>query len=146
MRGLQGDMLVHEQDEAEDIDMENGRASETSAISMFMGSISELPPPSIAASNLILTCLCLTWRHSCTQLFVGGLSCNTNEKVLKDTFQEFGDLIEVKVICDRVSGESRGYGFVKYSSAEAANKAMKERDGHLLDGRNIRIRYAHKGS
>ncbi|KAK6142201.1 hypothetical protein DH2020_003013 [Rehmannia glutinosa] len=87
----------------------------------------------------------LSCRQSCTQLFVGGLSYDTNESILKDAFQEYGEIIEVKVICDRVSGKSRGYGFVNYSSEEAASKALKEMDGQLLDGRNIRIHYAHRG-
>ncbi|KAL9171048.1 hypothetical protein ABFS82_04G184400 [Erythranthe guttata] len=85
----------------------------------------------------------LTWRRSCTHLFVGGLSYDTNETALKDAFDEYGEIIEVKVICDRVSGKSRGYGFVHYSSELAANKALKEMDGQLLDGRNIRIHYGH---
>lgn len=79
------------------------------------------------------------------QLFVGGLSYDTNESVLKDAFEEYGEIIEVKVICDRVSGKSRGYGFVSYSSDEAATKAFDEMDGRLLDGRNIRVHCAHRG-
>ncbi|KAK4440844.1 Glycine-rich RNA-binding protein 5, mitochondrial [Sesamum alatum] len=85
----------------------------------------------------------LTWRQSCSQLFVGGLSYDTNESVLKGAFEEYGEVIEVKVICDRVSGKSRGYGFVHYSSETAAGKALKV-DGRLLDGRNIRIHYAYR--
>ncbi|KAL0436551.1 UNVERIFIED_CONTAM: Glycine-rich RNA-binding protein 4, mitochondrial [Sesamum radiatum] len=73
-----------------------------------------------------------------------GLSYDTNESVLKGAFEEYGEVIEVKVICDRVSGKSRGYGFVHYSSETVANKALKEMDGRLLDGRNIRIHYAHR--
>ncbi|XP_011089443.1 glycine-rich RNA-binding protein 4, mitochondrial isoform X2 [Sesamum indicum] len=86
----------------------------------------------------------LTWRQSCSGLFVGGLSYDTNESVLKGAFEEYGEVIEVKVICDRVSGKSRGYGFVHYSSEMAANKALKEMDGRLLDGRNIHIHYAYR--
>ncbi|GFP82352.1 glycine-rich RNA-binding protein 4 mitochondrial [Phtheirospermum japonicum] len=71
----------------------------------------------------------LTCRHSCSQLFVGGLSFDTNESILMDAFGELGEIIEVKVICDRVSGKSKGYGFVNYSSEEAASKALKEMDG-----------------
>ncbi|XP_041993060.1 probable histone H2A.2 [Salvia splendens] len=74
---------------------------------------------------------------------LAGLSYDTNETVLKDAFENYGKIVEVKVICDRVSGKSRGYGFVRYSSEAEANKALKEMDGQLLDGRNIRIHYAH---
>ncbi|KAJ6964234.1 RNA recognition motif domain [Populus alba x Populus x berolinensis] len=51
-------------------------------------------------------------RHLSTKLFVGGLSYDTNETVLKDAFGKYGEVIEVKVICHRVYGESKGYGFV----------------------------------
>ncbi|CAM8916399.1 unnamed protein product [Rhodiola kirilowii] len=84
-------------------------------------------------------------RHSCSKLFVGGLSYDTNEPVLKDAFEEFGELIEVKVICDHKSGKSKGYGFVNYTSETSANTALKQMDGKSLDGRNIRVHYAHKG-
>ncbi|KAK3188980.1 hypothetical protein Dsin_028541 [Dipteronia sinensis] len=73
------------------------------------------------------------------------LSYDTNETVLKDAFEEHGEIVEaVKVICDHVSGNSRGYGFVKFASENAASTALKDMDGQLLDGRNIRMYYAHK--
>ncbi|XP_024018990.1 glycine-rich RNA-binding protein 2, mitochondrial [Morus notabilis] len=83
-------------------------------------------------------------RPSSTKLFVGGLSYDTNETVLKDVFEQHGDIIEVKVICDHKSGRSKGYGFVQFTSETAANTALKEMDGQLLDGRNIRVHFAHK--
>ncbi|KAH7560895.1 hypothetical protein ACOSP7_016640 [Xanthoceras sorbifolium] len=86
----------------------------------------------------------LSTGTSGTKLFVGGLSYDTNETVLKDAFEEHGEIVEVKVICDHVSGDSRGYGFVKFTSEAAASAALKEMDGQLLDGRNIRVYYAHK--
>ncbi|XP_055802503.1 glycine-rich RNA-binding protein 4, mitochondrial-like isoform X1 [Solanum dulcamara] len=89
-------------------------------------------------------------RHSCSKLFIGGLCYDTNEPVLKQAFEQHGEIIEVKVICDHKSGKSKGYGFVKFTSETAASNALKEMDGQvslevLLDGRNIRISYAHKG-
>ncbi|KAK3410004.1 hypothetical protein EUGRSUZ_J02065 [Eucalyptus grandis] len=85
-------------------------------------------------------------RGSCTKLFVGaaGLSYDTNEPVLKDAFCQFGDIIEVKVICDHVSGKSKGYGFVQFESEAAASTALNEMDGKSLDGRDIRVHYAQK--
>ncbi|KAM7496577.1 hypothetical protein LguiA_020991 [Lonicera macranthoides] len=85
----------------------------------------------------------LTVRNSCSKLFVGGLSYDTNEPVLKDAFEKHGEIIEVKVICHHVSGKSKGYGFVKFTSEDAASKALKEMDGQLVDGRNLRVHYAH---
>ncbi|KAJ6303169.1 hypothetical protein OIU77_017117 [Salix suchowensis] len=85
-------------------------------------------------------------RHSSTKLFVGGLSYDTNETALKEAFGKYGEIIEVKVICHRVHGESNGYGFVQFSSEAAASTALKEMDGQLLDDRSIRVHYGHKGS
>ncbi|XP_042753879.1 glycine-rich RNA-binding protein 2, mitochondrial isoform X2 [Lactuca sativa] len=73
-----------------------------------------------------------------------GLSYDTHEPVLKDAFEQHGELIEVKVICDHKSGKSKGYGFVHFVSEESATKALAEMHGQLLDGRNIRINYANK--
>ncbi|KAL5581056.1 hypothetical protein UlMin_013498 [Ulmus minor] len=87
----------------------------------------------------------LSVRHSSSKLFVGGLSYDTNETVLKDAFGQHGDIIEVKVICDHKSGRSKGYGFVQFTSETAASKALQEMDSQLLDGRNIRVHFAHKG-
>ncbi|XP_024981079.1 glycine-rich RNA-binding protein 4, mitochondrial isoform X7 [Cynara cardunculus var. scolymus] len=86
----------------------------------------------------------MSWRHSSSKLFVGGLSYDTNEPVLKDAFGQHGEIIEVKVICDHKSGKSKGYGFVHFVSEDSASKALAEMDDQLLDGRNIRIQYANK--
>ncbi|XP_076946478.1 glycine-rich RNA-binding protein 4, mitochondrial-like [Bidens hawaiensis] len=86
----------------------------------------------------------MTWRQSSSKLFVGGLSYDTNEPVLKEAFEQHGEIIEVKVICDHKSGKSKGYGFVHFVSEDSASKALAEMDDQVLDGRNIRIEYAHK--
>ncbi|MFS7953607.1 putative RNA recognition motif domain, nucleotide-binding alpha-beta plait domain superfamily [Helianthus anomalus] len=83
-------------------------------------------------------------RHSSSKLFVGGLSYDTNEPVLKEVFGQHGEIIEAKVICDHKSGKSKGYGFVHFISKDSASKALAEMDGQVLDGRNIRIQYANK--
>ncbi|XP_058766399.1 glycine-rich RNA-binding protein 2, mitochondrial-like [Vicia villosa] len=84
-------------------------------------------------------------HHSSTKLFVAGLSYNTNETVLRDTFEQHGEIIEVKVICDHKTGESKEYGFVRFNSETAAATARKELHGKIVDGRRIRVGYAHKG-
>ncbi|OMO91292.1 hypothetical protein COLO4_18461 [Corchorus olitorius] len=65
-------------------------------------------------------------RNSSSKLFVGGLSYDTNETVLKYAFEKHGEIIEVRVICHHVTGKSRGYGFVRFASEAAANSALKE--------------------
>ncbi|KAG4979726.1 hypothetical protein JHK84_033314 [Glycine max] len=84
-------------------------------------------------------------HHSSTKLFVTGLSYDTNEPILRDAFGQHGEIIEVKVICDHVTGKSRGYGFVRFVSETTAAAARKEMNGQILDGRRIRVSYAHKG-
>ncbi|XP_042511862.1 glycine-rich RNA-binding protein 4, mitochondrial-like isoform X2 [Macadamia integrifolia] len=85
-------------------------------------------------------------RGSCSKLFVGGLSYDTNEIVLKEAFEQYGEITEaVRVLCDHKSGRSKGYGFVRFTAESAANVALQKMDGQLLDGRNIRVHYAHKG-
>ncbi|KAF7119581.1 hypothetical protein RHSIM_Rhsim13G0086000 [Rhododendron simsii] len=73
------------------------------------------------------------------------LSYDTNESVLKDAFGKHGEIIQVKVICDHVTGKSKGYGFVQFNSETAATTALMQMDGQVLDGRSIRIEHAHKG-
>ncbi|XP_057542517.1 uncharacterized protein LOC130820961 isoform X4 [Amaranthus tricolor] len=54
------------------------------------------------------------------------LSFDSNETVLRDAFSKHGDIIEVRVICDHVTGKSKGYGFVKFASEDSAASALKE--------------------
>nr|KJB14161.1 hypothetical protein B456_002G138600 [Gossypium raimondii]KJB14163.1 hypothetical protein B456_002G138600 [Gossypium raimondii]KJB14164.1 hypothetical protein B456_002G138600 [Gossypium raimondii] len=86
-------------------------------------------------------------RNSCSKLFVGGLSYDTNETVLKNAFEKYGEIIEaVRVIAHHVSGKSRGYGFVRFTSDASAKVAFKEMHSKVLDGRNIRVEFARKNS
>lgn len=76
------------------------------------------------------------------KLFVGGLSWDTNDESLSNAFGQFGAVKEAKVILDRETGRSRGFGFVTMSEPEAAQTAMQELDGTSLDGRAIRVNEA----
>lgn len=82
---------------------------------------------------------------SCSKLFIGGLSYDTNEIALKDAFSQHGAVVEVKVICHPVTGRSKGYGFVKFSSETEAAAALEKMSDEVLDGRNIRVHYANRG-
>ncbi|XP_019454058.1 PREDICTED: glycine-rich RNA-binding protein 4, mitochondrial-like [Lupinus angustifolius] len=86
----------------------------------------------------------LCTRHSSPKLFVAGLSYDTNETVLRDAFGQHGEIIEAKVICDHVTGKSKGYGFVRFISEFEAVTSRKQMHGQMLDGRRIRVSYAHK--
>jgi len=73
------------------------------------------------------------------KLFVGNLSWNTKDELLYEAFAQFGEVTEAKVIFDRDSGRSRGFGFVSYADEQAGEDAMSAMDGTELDGRNIRV-------
>ncbi len=73
------------------------------------------------------------------KLFVGSLSWDTNDDGLHEAFAQFGEISEAKVICDRDSGRSRGFGFVTFNDDEAADKAIAAMNGFQLDGRPIRV-------
>ena len=73
------------------------------------------------------------------KLFVGGLSWDTTDDGLKAAFDRFGDISEAKVILDRDTGRSRGFGFVTFAEADSAQNAIGEMDGTELDGRRIKV-------
>jgi len=76
------------------------------------------------------------------KLFVGGLSWDTTDEGLHEAFSQFGVVTEAKVVMDRETGRSRGFGFVTMDGAEETKTAMTEMDGANLDGRAIRVNEA----
>ena len=76
------------------------------------------------------------------KLFVGNLSWNTDDHGLQEAFAPFGEITEAKVISDRDTGRSRGFGFVTFEDAEAADKAIAAMNDTDLDGRTIRVNEA----
>ncbi|MBL8766779.1 MAG: RNA-binding protein [Planctomycetes bacterium] len=78
------------------------------------------------------------------KLFVGGLSWSTTDDGLRAAFEKFGQTLEAKVIMDRETGRSRGFGFVTFADGAAADKAMNEMNGKELDGRAIRVNEAEE--
>lgn len=73
------------------------------------------------------------------KLFVGSLSWNTTSAELESTFATCGNVIEAKVVTDRDTGRSRGFGFVTFQDEQAAALAIEKLDGSTLDGRTIRV-------
>ncbi|MCO4746489.1 MAG: RNA-binding protein, partial [Proteobacteria bacterium] len=76
------------------------------------------------------------------KLFVGGLAWATSDDSLRAGFETFGAVSEAKVILDRDTGRSRGFGFVTFDDAAAADQAIADMDGAELDGRSIRVNEA----
>ncbi|KAF2292297.1 hypothetical protein GH714_018703 [Hevea brasiliensis] len=77
-----------------------------------------------------------------SKLFVAGLSWSVDEKSLKDAFSSFGDVTEVRIMYDKDSGRSRGFGFVNFSKEDEAICAKDAMDGKALLGRPLRISFA----
>ena len=73
------------------------------------------------------------------KLFVGSLSYSVNDDQLADAFAPFGTVVSAKVIMDRESGRSKGFGFVEMSTDEEAQAAIKGLDGKELSGRAIAV-------
>ncbi|KAG0460843.1 hypothetical protein HPP92_021140 [Vanilla planifolia] len=97
--------------------------------------------------SMLMLCSTLTRRNArdfSSKLFVGGLSYDTNETILKDVFSPYGQIMEVKVVCDHRSGKSKGFGFVRFAQNAEARAALEKVDGQSVDGRNIRVCYVNK--
>ena len=73
------------------------------------------------------------------KLFVGNISWSTSEDGLKTFFSQVGTVVEVKIITDRNTGRSKGFGFVTMTTDEEAKKAMEELNGKELDGRALKV-------
>ena len=78
-------------------------------------------------------------------IYIGNLAYQTTEETLKNIFAEFGDIENAKVIKDRVSGMSKGYGFIEMPSNSEADQAIKALNGKFIDGRNIKVNPADSG-
>lgn len=73
-------------------------------------------------------------------IFVGGLPFKVDERELKEIFEKHGELTSVKLIIDKQSGRSKGFGFVEMADDEAGQKAIDALDGTELYGRTIGVR------
>ena len=76
------------------------------------------------------------------KLFVGNISYNTNEDALKELFSEAGNVESAVIITDKLSGRSKGFGFVEMSTDEEAQKAIEIFNEKELDGRNLTVNEA----
>lgn len=72
-----------------------------------------------------------------TKLFVGSLPWAVNDQELEDIFKGFGTILSAKVIMDRESGRSKGFGFVEFEDDAAAKEAIEKLNGSDLQGRTI---------
>ena len=75
-------------------------------------------------------------------MYVSNLSFQVQENELSDLFSSYGEVVSAKIITDRETGRSRGFGFVEMSSDEAGNKAMAELNNKDFGGRPLNVSLA----
>jgi RNA recognition motif-containing protein len=80
------------------------------------------------------------------RLYVGNLSFHATEQTLRDAFSPHGDVVDTHVVADRVTGQSRGFGFVTMGTQEEAQGAMQALHGADLDGRTLKVNEAEERS
>lgn len=78
------------------------------------------------------------------KLFVGGLPFSTTDDELKDGFSQYGTVVSAKVITDRETGRSRGFGFVEFESDDEGKAAIDGLDNKEFGGRTIHVSEARE--
>ena len=73
------------------------------------------------------------------EIYVGNLAYATNDEGLKAAFAQYGEVTAVRVVTDRMTGRSKGFGFVTMPDAAQAQAAIDALNGHELDGRTVRV-------
>ncbi|MFA5076725.1 MAG: RNA-binding protein [Patescibacteria group bacterium] len=75
-------------------------------------------------------------------LYVGNLSYSTTQDTLTEAFSQAGQVVSAKVVTDKMSGRSKGFGFVTMQDDAGAAKAIEMFDGQELDGRKLKVNEA----
>lgn len=75
-------------------------------------------------------------------IYVGNLSYDTNDTKIEELFKEYGSVTSVSVITDKYTGRSKGFGFVEMDVQAEAEEAVKQLNGSVVDGRNIKVNQA----
>ncbi|MCO5564466.1 hypothetical protein L7F22_018127 [Adiantum nelumboides] len=81
-------------------------------------------------------------QNNANKLFVGNLAWGVDDGMLHELFSEHGKVLEARVVNDRETGRSRGFGFVTMSSEAEVNEALNKMDGANVEGRNLRVNMA----
>ena len=79
-------------------------------------------------------------------IYVGNLHFNVNEEELKEIFEEFGEIMSVRIITDKQTGRSKGFGFVEMIKEEDASAAIENLDGTEIRGRRVKVNRARERS
>ena len=78
-------------------------------------------------------------------IYVGNLPGQMNENSLKEMFETFGEVESAKIIKDRFSGRSKGFGFVEMPSNSEADQAIKALNKKFMEGKSIKVNHADSG-
>lgn len=76
------------------------------------------------------------------KIYVGNLPFKVDDNELKEMFSKFGEITEARVITDRYSRRSKGFGFVTFANDEDAQKAIEEMNGKEVQGRELKVNEA----
>lgn len=77
-----------------------------------------------------------------TKLYVGGIAYATTQEALKDAFSAAGNVVSATIIIDKMTGRSKGFGFVEFATEEEAQKGIEMFNGKELDGRKLTVNEA----
>ncbi len=78
-------------------------------------------------------------------IYIGNMGPGITVDILKEMFDAFGEVASCKIITDRRSGQSKGFGFVEMPSNSEADQAIKNLNGKFIDGQNIKVNHADPG-
>ncbi|KAK0249983.1 hypothetical protein B0A54_15166 [Friedmanniomyces endolithicus] len=81
-------------------------------------------------------------KEPTANLFIGGLSWDVDEEWLGREFEEYGEMEGVRIITDRETGKSKGFGYIQFKDLDSAIKAQENRNGYEINGRNIRVDFS----
>lgn len=76
------------------------------------------------------------------KLFIGGLPYETSEEEFRSAFADFGSITSVLIVKDKMTGRSKGFGFVEYSTDEEAQRAIEMMNGKVFNGRPLSVSVA----
>lgn len=78
------------------------------------------------------------------KIYVGNLSWNTTESNLEDLFSEYGEITSIRIVTDRDTNRSKGFGFIEMANDNAAEAAISAINDLEVDGRNLRVNEAEE--
>merc|ERR1711915_346735 len=96
-------------------------------LSLVLSSFLKLQSEKMASADVEFRC------------FVGGLAWSTDDRSLQEAFSPYGEVVESKIISDRETGRSRGFGFVTFNYEQSMRDAIDAMNGKMLDGRSITV-------